>query len=86
MRLTTATACNASSRVGLPPLRTLPGRLNQACNWTTRWWQGESFITDRSKQKRVRVLQLSNAHMDGSYVTQAVVRLSTYLCHTQLDH
>lgn len=32
MRLTTATACNASSRVGLPPLRTLPGRLNQACN------------------------------------------------------
>jgi hypothetical protein len=29
--LSTATACSASSRLGRPPLRTLPGKLVQAC-------------------------------------------------------
>lgn len=56
MRLITATAWRASSRVGRPPLRTLPGRLSHAC----RRSRGSSCVYWRIAYMRIIVEAMIN--------------------------
>lgn len=63
-RLTTATACRASSRVGLPPLRTLPGRLSHACAQAGRQ-EGTQGVPRVHRHTERGVVKQCAAHTPG---------------------